>query len=207
MDPEDVLKASDRIAGHVGKLAQRQAQQDRNTERLVEAAKRRREALQTQDPDAALRVLTEQEQRDREYLEAHEAEQTRSHWEEAVEYFTSKAPAAVRQKLADKEYGTDPLRASVAFWRDLAQETVAHLPELEKTLEARIEKRLTPQIEKRLRAELLGEEPSPDLGGGAGSNGSHRFTRADIARMSPAEYERNRDAIQRQLAARRSGAA
>jgi hypothetical protein len=188
-DPEELFQANDRLGGHVGKLAQRQAQQDRKTERLATRLQKKAQAVQERNPDAALEVAEEELTESQEYQQAHERQQEtrRAAWTAVENLFTSGIlPKEVTDPLKGKEYGeadADPVEAARAFYKDLHDG-------LEKVLTKRIEARLTPQIEKRLRAELLGEEPSPDLGGGAGSNGSHRFTRADIARMSPAEYER-----------------
>jgi len=182
-----------KIAGHVGTLADRLAQQKRDADAAAAKAALLDEAAQA-DPDNPL-SQERLSQRQAE-LQAAQQAQTRiaafSAAQEGVQEFVTSLPADVKAEIAKlapegKAYGEpgDLKSALNAYMADVVAGAVA--AEVAKA-KAAWEKDTLPGLRKEIQAELLGKEPSPDLGvGSTAAGGAGGLTPEKYANMTPQE--------------------
>lgn len=198
-DPQELVRRHSRLQGHVGNLAQREAQ--RITQQQWAAARRaeqveaarvgddyrlaalvKPELLSQAEADAA---LESQRAALREGGLAHRA---------AARHFEA-LPPEVAQQLAGRHYPGDEAEAFATYLGDVADALVEH------KLAARLaaerqkwEREAAPALQKRALTLALGDEEAPDLGAGlAPANGGlrGRLTPEAIRAMTPAEFTRH----------------
>lgn len=205
-DPDEFARVNDRFNGYVGKRLQVEKASEADAAQARAVHEAREQALRSRDPDKALEALEGMTAAERKNAgDAAFGQSIRIHEAMLANPLTREFAAKFNGKNYGELAGGDGVVASILHRADLAS-VIEQLPQLETRMREKLEKELTPIIEKRVRARLNGEELPEDRGSGAAAPGVKRFTRADIARMTPDEYTRLEPEIMRQLGNRRAAA-
>ena len=193
-DPDELVRRNPRLAGKVGELAQKQARslaaRQMQEETTRQTAEKERQ-LRDEDPTAYVDLLKAREG------ESAIAMSIRGEMDGILYELHNSLPEEIAKELGGKRYDGSPIESRKAYLKEVIDRSVAVGVAKEKT---KWHNEAKAAIKKEVLAELAGKEGTPDVQPSTGNTGKKKFTKADLANMSPKEYQEHRETVMAQLA-------